>query len=323
MIDTFSNTNLEIELATSNILKVVPIPPDYTYLRVIISELPILDTSDLSPLTYPKNLVDSKGLLKASAIESYYLGKNESLLSEFENLLMEVTKLIPEYQIIVKKFYEYIESTLDNSDLGYFFDEFASTVNSVQGTADEMQRYDDLQIDLRKLEGLLNFTISQYGVGVSKIPSKGYFKTYNTEYKLYLNTLLTDYENVVTSPEVMMVLGKVIDSISTLDKPEDTSTFTKEQRENLLELLMNPEDFYKRCKLQEIISPLVGTLFGHCYPGFYHMFLDMYLDDYEKMNYQEQINFRKCFGLDENNSQLVTLCSNYINRDFNPQGATI
>ena len=122
-------------------------------------------------------------------------------------------------------------------------------------------------------------------------------------------------------PVTVNAFPSAVTIISALPPPNNLNPFKKDEVENLLQVLSNPKEFYTFCRLNEIISPLVGTLFGHCYPGFYHMYLDMYLDDYENMNYQEQINFRKCFGLTENNTQLITLCSSHINKDFNPQGA--
>jgi len=81
---------------------------------------------------------------------------------------------------------------------------------------------------------------------------------------------------------------------------------------NLFKVLCNPEEYYSYCRQELIISKSEGAAFREAYPEFYKMFSEIYIDKFHEMNYQEQINFQKCFDLVQDNSQLLQLCTPVI-----------
>lgn len=319
------NNLLETELQTSEIIQGVLYPAPYTNLRNNLSKIKPIQEIEIDYLPLMKILFDKKGFLKDSEVEHFWYGNNVKLLQELTKLQTTLQDAISFFNVAIPNQIIAIQNELSNKMVGQDVVGLSQAIDSVQ--------YNNMIIDSKQVtlnalkiqEGVINAIIEAYGLSSQRLKhKKNIVPSLSPNYKVYLNELSTNISEYVENIETSMVLGRVLDSIiTTLPPPNNLDTFKKEEVENLLKVLSHPKEFYTFCRLQEIISPLVGTLFGHCYPGFYHMFLDMYLDDYEKMNYQEQINFRKCFGLDENNSQLITLCSNYINRDFNPQGATI
>ena len=137
-----------------------------------------------------------------------------------------------------------------------------------------------------------------------------------------MNSITQNIGEITSNTLLAVIIGKVVDSISaSLPSKNNLDPFNNEIALNVLHSLADPENFYKECKIGNIVSPAVGTLFGHCYPEFYHKFIDIYMEKGDTLPYQEQINFRKCFGLPEDNSQLINLCSTYVNMNFNAQGA--
>src|SRR6516225_3163488 len=92
-----------------------------------------------------------------------------------------------------------------------------------------------------------------------------------------------------------------------------------EKMQGVLKAITEPESFYNMCKRDQIVSSSVGQMFGHCYPEFYNKFLDMYIEDVPKLEHQEVLDFRKCFGLDSDDSELVALCSPYVKLGFTKQ----
>jgi hypothetical protein len=116
-----------------------------------------------------------------------------------------------------------------------------------------------------------------------------------------------------------MNVFQAIDSITQKVPPNDLDPFKQDEVDNLVHIFMNPKDYYSMCKSEAIDSEENATLFQHVYPEFHKLFLDMYMDDFETMDIQEQTNFRKCFAIPEDNMELVTLCSGYIQLGYMQQ----
>lgn len=316
MISTISNTELERELIVSKILCKILLPKDYTELRIMISEIPYIDTSEIMPLTYPANIVDKNELLKDNIIESYYKGKDSKLLEQFVLLHSEIVSMIPIYNIKIAENVSNIinkisESTVTRLD----FDDTAFAVNSTQSQSAETHNYDDIKNQLIFAKVHLENVLSKFGIGTGKIPKESKKVTMNLDYKIYLYELSTQSHMYISDPTLAIILGRTIDAISSfLPTSENLDPFKVDVSNNILMVLTQPENFYTDCKLQKILDPLVGTMFNHCYPEFYHKFLNIYLEDYDNLSYQEQITIRNSFGLVEDNSQLTNLCSSSVNQ---------
>ena len=287
----------------------------------MISEIPYLDTSEFIPLTYPEKLIDNIGLLKDNIIESFYLGKDDSLLVSFMILEAEVSMLVPIYIDKIREVLDSVEDTLDSSSLGYRFEDMAFTLSTQQHKQSEIKNYDDMLSKLELMKVSLKNVILKFGTGIKKPSNKSTEVTFNIPYKMFLNDLTVNSDKYISDPTLAITLGKVIDSISILDPKDSLDPFILELENNLLSVLTSPKDFYKKCHLGEIISPIIGALFNQCYPEFYSKFLEIYLESFDKMSYQDQLNFRQCFALLEDNSQLTQLCSSNMNVIINPGNA--
>ena len=312
-IETISNSNLEREYISSLILKKISIPQNYSKLRLLISEIPILDTSEVMNLDYPTKLTDKLGLLIDNIIENYYYGKKNDLLEQFVILHSQVHSLIPVYRNLAVSKMDEVSTELDNSDLGYQFETIAFNLGTQLNKNVEIQNYDKMNNDLQKMSASLLNIISMYGSSTEKVKSKSKFTGYNTEYRLYVHDISINPDNYVYDPTIAVTLGKAVSAISEMDPTYSLDPFAKELEDNLLMVLQNPKDFYIDCKADNIVSSKIGTLFALTYPEFHDKFLDIYLEDYDKMSYPDQINFRKCFGLVEDTTQLTTLCSANMN----------
>ena len=317
------NNLLETELQASRIIQGVLYPAPYLNLRVNLSKIKPINEIEIDYLPVMKMLFDKKGFLKNSEVEHLWYGNNVILLQELIKLQTTIQDAISFFNARIPNQIVAIQNELVNKMMGQDVVGLSQAIDSVQH---QNMLVDSKQVTLNALrvqEGVVNAAIEAYGLSTTRLKhKKNITPSTSVNYRLFINELSTNLGEYVENIETSIVMGRVLDSIiSILPPPNNLDPFKKDEADNLLQVLSNPKEFYTFCRLNEIISPLVGTLFGHCYPGFYHMYLDMYLDDYENMNYQDQINFRKCFGLTENNTQLTTLCSSYVNKDFNPQGA--
>ena len=67
--------------------------------------------------------------------------------------------------------------------------------------------------------------------------------------------------------------------------------------------------FFKKCKLNDVISPIVGQEFSTCYPQFYQQFTDVLIEDLDSMENQEKITLLNGFGFVQDQSQITNVCS--------------
>lgn len=314
-MDTLANPQLEAEYLASCILDGNIIPGGYTIIRMLISRLPVVNFGETSMIEeiLQKKLLDKMGLLKDKEIEDFYYGKNPELLSIFNQMLNEVMILEPVFKKAQEEeqqaHHDQIFNEIQNTE---HVDDMATIVN---GSTPQTQHNEELQADdfkLRSLESMLDSIIELYGTADVKIKYKKQSKMDTIELKMFLLNIEQNIPKVNMDPMVVSTLYQDL-SILAQNIPTDIlDPFTIDSMNNLYMVFCNPKDYYSYCKKEEIDSAMIGEAFYTAFPEFHSLFVDMYMEDYESMDYQEQTNFRKCFALTENNGDLVSFCSSGI-----------
>jgi hypothetical protein len=322
MINTISDIELEREYITSKFLSKIIWPKDYISLRFLISNIKILDTKEIIPLTYPplKLLITNQGLLKDKVIEGYYYGKESILLELFMLLLGEVSMNIPIYEQKIAEKLEEIQNDIESQLPGEGYEGIGYIINTTLNKNEEVKNFDSIKFDLQKLKAQLENIIIRFGSGIEKISHKDKKVSFDVEYQLYLLNLQNKIDKFTDDGALAGIIAKAIDAIGIMNPKNSLDPFVKDLEDNLIHVLTKPDNFYSDCKNDNIVSKFIGQAFGLVYPHFFKKFYSIYLDEYEKLSYQEQMQFRNCFGISEDNSALITLCSNYVNKNFNPQG---
>jgi hypothetical protein len=320
--DNFCDPNLETEIQVSNILKGLLSNPTYISFREEICKLKMIDVSDDITevlLMLQRKIVDSMGLLKDNKMEAYYKGKDNELFLLFKQLKEKIGKQIVTYEDALQKRMDEsvaeLEYSMNQSD-------YASMVEGLGSISNEEMYTKELeatQQDMFNMEVSLRNIINAYDKNEPFISKKAYYSKFDTEYKLYLDQLTKSIDQITNSALVSMNVFQAIDSITQKVPPNDLDPFKQDEVDNLVHIFMNPKDYYSMCKSEAIDSEENATLFQHVYPEFHKLFLDMYMDDFETMDIQEQTNFRKCFAIPEDNMELVTLCSGYIQLGYMQQ----
>jgi hypothetical protein len=201
-----------------------------------------------------------------------------------------------------------MQSSTDFVDMG---DKLAQ----VSRKNDNLEVVRENMIKLLKLNFSMESLLQMYGTEPQNFP-KTKDLTNNSKYLMYLIELQNHMDELVGDPIVAMKLGMALDSLGQV-RPQDTlDPYKQDLFMNLIELLANPKDFYKDCKTEKIIGQVPGMLFSSVYPEFQEKFMEMYLEDYEDMTFQEQINFRNCFGIPADNSELLQLTNTYIKMSY-------
>lgn len=328
MQETIGTSQLEAEYLSSCILKGILYPHSYTNLRIQLAGLKFIDISnkyDTKLLELQNQTIEKSGLLKDKEIESYYYGKNPELKSLIKSLSNEISKMDDLYSIAIPEKGIMIADELEGniSSAPFTYADIGEQVNRAATQHSHLEELNSTHLDVQRTKASLRNILDSYGLSNIKLPKKGFEASLSTDYQLYIQDLTMNLDKVTSNPQLTFTLSNCLDSVASLIPKDELDPYLSDVCNNFLEVVTNPKSFYSMCENDEIISSSVGQMFQHCYPSFYNKFLDMYMDAIPDMDYQDQIDFRKCFGMEADNAALSSLCSKYILLGFiqpQPQG---
>lgn len=324
-MDYICDSKLDAENTCSKILQGIIWPSTYIKLKQDICRINITkNDSNLYSmiLSIQKKLCDSMGLLKDSKVEKFYFGEDEELFNQLEEILIYNEEMIPIYGQAVSDMIEHtknvMEQELEKPD-GFY--NLGPVLGWAKSQNPEIQRLDGEQYTAKQTAAAIKDILEVYGKGV-KIPKKPKFTKYNEDYHEFLYDLQVNIVDMDVGFEVAYCIGTAINYLSMLILQKDNlDPYITDELDNLVDVYMHPEDYYSMCNQEKIVGTQVPMFFAAVYNRFYHLFVDMYLDKYSEMTYQEQINFRRCFCLTQDDSQILALCSASINLSNATQGA--
>jgi len=317
----FAKPDLENEYVASKTLKGIMWPKSYIVLRenfCKIHSLEAIPEINSIIIMLQKSLLTPSGLLKDNKLEDFYKGKSEDLYKLLQYLFQISVDYENTYSLAVKgklqaemARIELVANTMSNTA------EYAETIDKVNSEQMFLKQLDAIHYTLILNQNALAEILDIYGTGLS-IPKKGKYSGYSEEYQFYLDDLYRNFIEEELNPEITRIVYQAIDAITQMIPRDNLDPFKLDQCKNLIDVLQEPDSFYIKCKNEEIQSSNVGSMFTMIYPGYTDMYLDMYMEEYEHMDLQAQINFRKCFNLIENVGELVSSVSSMINLGFVP-----
>lgn len=323
-LETVGNPQMEAEYLASRILHGNINDPNYLNLRMNLAGLVFVDASQ--PLTdkltqIKKIVVGTQGLIDRPVVKQYYKDEAPELKSLIKSTLKEIDKLIVLYSIATTQKFEEtftnMSQDLENAPMTY--EDVGEQVNKYNSDNDHITQMDQTNTELKRMEGVLNAILRVPDGDNPRVTNKEIPAKLSTEYKLFLNDLSQNLDVATNNMHISMVVGQGLDAIISTIPKDDLDPYLSDVCNNIISVLTDPESFYTKCKSDQVISSAVGQLFGHCYPEYYGKYQDMYMDEYSKMDQQEVLEFRKCFGLDSDDSELTTLCSQYVKLGFTQQ----
>lgn len=321
--ETFiGNAELETEYLASQILEGIILPDSYTDLRISLASIPIIDVSNnlTNKLILLQKEVSTKyGFLDDKPIKDFFFGKNPELKKLLKSIEKEVLMQQDLYGIAKDQQLEQSIDTISQHAETMDYEILARGVALTGMDRNKIDSFEQTKVELQKAKSFVTASLASYGRGEVRLPTKGIPAKLSTQYKLFLHELSSNLDQVTSNIRLSFVLAKATDSIISLFPKDDLDPYLTDVCNNFLDVISNPKSFYSKCQQDEIVSSAVGQLFAHCYPEFYNRFQDMYLDDYNNMDYQEQIEFKKCFALGSEDPSLTSLCSNYIKLGFKHQ----
>ena len=312
MIDTISDVELEREYLTSKLLAKVSLPKDYIKIRLLLSSIPVLDSSEFMPIIYSKLIstcLDKLGLVKDEVAQKFYNGNDLELLEELLAAKQNAEMLIPILETRIMNMMEEAILKLSHINQQGGFLGMTKLVQTLSFDSVVQHNYDKLKFQMQKMVAIIDNLISLYGSGSEKVSLKNKKVIFDKKYQLYLQSLATNLEQYVNDINMSATIGNAIGAIAALNPKNSLDPFTKHLEENLLKVLVNPEDYYKDCAKGEIISPIIGQMFYQVYPFFYKKFFSMFLDEVDGLPYKKQIQFRRGFGVPADDSLISQVCA--------------
>lgn len=323
MIDKLGDIELESEYLVCQIIRGDIYPSEYVDVRLQFSSLEMVEIPGEIPVLLQqlkKMIITPFGIIDDKDVNKFSEGKHPKLLELVMLLKEEVEKTIPIYKQAFQDKYDDMQRELENNMHGQDIIGEAEAIKVTMGEKPFIDYLTETNLSLMKLSTNLEYIINDYGSFKIKLKKPKIKVGLNPDYMMYIKNIQLHPELVTDSSILAICLGRTIDAINralpNIGLHDILDPFKKQESECILEVLTYPKDFYSKCENEEIVSGGVGTEFGGCYPAYYKKFILMYLEDFDKMDYQKQINFRKCFGIPEDNSQLLQLTSKYINLSY-------
>lgn len=311
-MDTLGNPGLEAESMSGSILSGNFLPGNYMILRTLFSSLSIPESIQISFTSeeLKKKLVDKLGLLKDKEIKSFYYGKNPGLLEAVKMIYEECDELVPVYEQASEQSQRFhYDRTFKNISEQNDVSEMAKIAAMSPPLTEETWYITVTQKKLEILKSKLSSIVSLYGQTTGKVKEDKFEQKGRMELKRFLTNLEENLPDMGLDPIVIMALYRSISILAAAIPNDDLNPFLIDVMENLYGVLCHPEDYYSYCKQEKIIDERVGRAFLECCPEFFNTFTSIYIEEYPKMDFQEQINFQKCFDMSQDNSQLIMMCS--------------
>lgn len=301
-MQSYDYCKAESEVVTSYLMKGIKFPDAFISLRKVVAcfcdvQVPELK-EEINKIRESFYRSDSLMLKMAKVLDLYRGGESA--------ILQDIYRLAPQIQEYVFALEFEIESRVLLATK-----QMQTTVETMQTIADFANQVDRLQqekvlIDIAKdkltsLRQVLQYIeILPSLVGhQDKITLKPLYTKYDEKFLKYLIELEQSFDlylDVPTNVVIFTALGAIHQVI-----PQDfIHPFKQDECDNLVKLLMFPEDYMETVRAEGIVSPKVASLFCRTYPTLALQYLDTNLEELSKMDYQKQLNFKECFDLHEN-----------------------
>lgn len=320
MINTLSDYELEAEYVASLFLKGNIISPSQTHLRMEFAQLPLASIgSDFDDLLVElrDEIISSFGLLDDLVMDAFLHGTEKSILELVSELYQRANAFLPVMQMgLQQKEVQQIQMVEQATSEFTDFEDLSQMLNPIIVQHEGLDVIRANMINLLKLHAGLGNILGMYGTEPQKFSKKRDISEDSDKYSMYLIDLQTHLDEVVPDAIVAAKLGLALQSLGIVKPTNGLDPFQEQVYKNIIEILAHPKDYYKDCKTNGVLNTQVGQLFSTTYPEFYKKFLSMYLDDFESMTFQEQINFRKCFNLPADDSELLQLTNTYIKMSY-------
>jgi len=289
----------------------------------IVSSIPNLELELLEEeMEQIKDTFLSKnGEVNEKVGKKFLLGEASEIYDLLSNIIVKSKSLLESSMVLheqnhIRRLLK-LENDINNTrDMA----EFSLVVDAA--SLDDMDQY----VLKEMVEKLPSFIQSLLNLG--SIYNTGYISYESTpfpskvpEVKTFLPEFCRTLFDLPLPFSVGVIIGSIVDTIATLVQPEKPVPYVVDIVEELIDCFKNPENYYSKVKQGEITQATVGQMFCYCMPGYALDFALMLFDDLESMTYSEQINYKKSFGIIDDNTDLLQLCSTYIKLGYMIQGS--
>lgn len=323
MDKTLGNPMLEAERSASNLLK-----GEYTSKALVIDsvaripnliEFPIFleDMEYLIPKFFNK-----KGDVKIDIVKRLVEGDDEDCFIKIKGMLARAQQIMGSALMLHEK--KHLERMINfendiNNSRG--MDEFVEIIKASYGKDAQQEELKNLVLSLPTYISSLQNIINSYNMGYIKYTYKE-LPASEKELRLILPSFTKQLFEVEMPISVGICIGRIVDSLSSLLKTPTIQPYNKDTLENMMKCFKHPDSYYSKVKQGSITQSAVGQMFVYCFHEHALQFADILLEDFPSMPYQQQLNFRKSFNIPDNDTDLIKLCSSYIQLGYTSEGPT-
>ena len=319
-INPISNTKLEMEILIGDYLRGIIYPIDYINLLIRLSKLPMIEliTDSMYLATVleiqkllksdPKETLDKEEIIKIYNKKSKIPFLIESLVNQSKLLSLELNVAVQQEHI--QRTNDLITSmdTLDPESLGQSIDNAANFKQMPDLSTQVLQSMNQVIVFGEGILKSINEIQSKYIEDNQKIP-----KTI-IDFKLYILEKVQSLQNVDILPDFLMPLMETLAYIEQQIPQDELDPWKLDVFFELIQVLRNPKKFYSYIKQDKIIDGSIGEAVGQLYPETYNIATELVIDKLNSNNitYQKQIMYLNQCSLQQDNSELVSLCHTHL-----------
>ena len=324
MSKTLGNPVLEAERSATKLLL-----GNYSSLALVVDS--VANIPNL--LDYPLFIEDmeyiipeffnKKGDVKIESVKGFAEGKDEDCFIRIQGILARAKQILGDALLLhEKKHLERVIKFEDSISNSQGMEEFTELIKASYGKDSMQETLKSMVLSLPTYISSLENILNSYGSGHIEYKSKE-LPSNEKELRLFLpifTKLLFEMEMPIS---VGICIGRVVDAISSFLKSPELQPYSKDTLVNMIKCFKHPDSYYSMVKRGQITQAAIGQMFAYCFHEHALQFADSLLEDFPSMTYQQQLNFRKSFNIPDNDTDLIKLCSSYIQLGYTSEGSQI
>lgn len=316
-METIGNIEYEMEYYSGKVLRYEGFPRDICELSWLVASLPDVDTTeDIDKLK--KILVNKQKKVNESVLYRIYKGTYPELLELFEstiNILEDLSISMVNHKDFLER--EHFQNTLNGLSSLEDYSQIGLFVNTTPTQSFEVGELEKKIVETELYIKNAESIVSIYGVGEGIPTPKTERQTGNQQELLNLCLQVRNEIAQSTYPiKIVYLVGTVTDTIQNWLTANPLDPYYVELAQDMFKICSNPESFQSEASRAEVPRE-VGNIYVNLYTEFAIETIQLFLKEREGMNESKAVGYEEALSLDNDNGDLVNVCSQYINRVYN------
>ena len=277
-------------------------------------DIPLIDIEPIKKIVRNKD-----GSIDPKECKNFLLGKNPELLGVVKELDLAAKELIGN-SLLMHEYLHHVRVLNMEDEVGAVetIPELAQIIDKYSLPNLDQEMLKNFVMTLPELVKTLDSIYDMYGTGYDQYTCKALPQN-PKEILQYFYELVPELFKMNLTPNVGECISQAVTTLSMLCSVTSTPAI-KDALEELISSLKEPDTYYARVIRGDITQSVAAKAYCSIMQEHALDFVVSALDVVMDMDNQKQLTFKKGFGIDTNDPQLINICSNYIQLGYVTRG---